>query len=157
VAENIVARASVRIDAPTDVVWTALIDPDVVRQYMFGATVTTDWRTGSPISWTGEWNGQPFHDKGYVVRVEPGRRLEYSHYSPLSGRPDAPEHYHLVAIALDQEDGGTRVDLVQSNIATHEVQEHSEANWRNVLQALKDVVERDWEASARPLEETPER
>jgi uncharacterized protein YndB with AHSA1/START domain len=108
---------------------------------MFGATVTTDWRTGSPITWRGEWNGQPFEDKGFVLRVEPGRRLEYSHYSPLSGRPDSPEHYHAVAITLTAEGAATRVDLVQSNVASHEVQEHSEANWHLALGALRDVVE----------------
>lgn len=141
--EHIVARASTLVDAPTDVVWNALTDPDMVRRYMFGATVTTDWRTGSPITWTGEWNGQPFEDKGFVLKVDPGRLLEYSHYSPLSGRPDVPEHYHVVAVTLTPEGSGTRVELVQSNIASHEVQEHSEANWHLVLGRLKEVVERD--------------
>ncbi len=141
--ENIVARASTVVDVPTDVVWNALTDPDIVRLYMFGATVTTDWRTGSPITWSGEWNGEPFEDKGFVLKVDPGRELEYSHYSPLSGRPDTPDQYHVVAVTLTPEGPGTRVDLVQSNVASHEVQEHSEANWRVVLDKLKKVVEGD--------------
>lgn len=141
--DHIVARASTVIDAPTDVVWTALTDPDIVKRYMFGATVTTDWRTGSPITWSGEWNGDPFEDKGFVLKVDPGRLLEYSHYSPLSGRPDSPEHYHVVAVTLTPDGRRTRVDLVQSNIATHEVQAHAEANWHFVLNGLKQTVEGD--------------
>jgi uncharacterized protein YndB with AHSA1/START domain len=143
VTDHIVARASTVIDAPTDVVWTALTDPDIVKRYMFGATVTTDWRTGSPITWSGEWNGDPFEDKGFVLKVDPGRLLEYSHYSPLSGRPDSPEHYHVVAVTLTPDGRRTRVDLVQSNIATHEVQAHAEANWHFVLNGLKQTVEGD--------------
>jgi uncharacterized protein YndB with AHSA1/START domain len=72
VTEHILARASTVIDAATDVVWKALTDPDIVRRYMFGATVTTDWRTGSPITWSGQWNGEPFEDKGFVLKVDPG-------------------------------------------------------------------------------------
>jgi len=141
VRDNIVARASILIDAPTDIVWQALVDPDSVKWHMFGAKVTTDWRTGSPITWSGEWNGEPFEDKGFVLRVDPGRVLEYSHYSPRSGRPDLPEHYHAIVITLTPEGTGTRVDLVQSNVASHEVREHSEANWHVVLEGLKRVIE----------------
>ena len=141
-ADGIVARASIEIDAPADKVWNALVDPDLVGQYMFGATVTTDWRTGSPITWSGEWKGKPFEDKGFVLRVEPLRLLEYNHYSPLSGLPDRSEHYHVVTIELTPLDAGTRVDLMQQNIASHEVREHSEANWEQMLGGLKKVVEK---------------
>ena len=141
-ADNPVARASIVIDAPSSAVWQALIDPDLIQEYMFGATVTTDWRTGSPITWSGEADGEPYRDKGFVLKVDPGRVLEYNRYSPLSGLPDAPEHYHVVRIELESEGAATRVNLEESNIASHEVWVHSEANWTQILEGLKDVVER---------------
>ena len=86
--ENFIAKASIAINASRQTVWQALMSPDAIKEYMFGARVDSDWREGSPISWKGEW-GQP-RDKGTILQVRPERRLQYSHYSPLSGLPDAP-------------------------------------------------------------------
>ena len=37
-----VARAAVTIDAPLARVWAALVDPEALRRYMFGATVVSE-------------------------------------------------------------------------------------------------------------------
>ena len=44
-----IAEATVSINAPIAAVWHALRDPELIRQYMFGAEVDTDWREGEPI------------------------------------------------------------------------------------------------------------
>ena len=62
--EDLSAKASVTIHAPVGKVWDALVNPQVIKRYMFGATVVSDWKEGSPIAWKGEWKGQPFEDKG---------------------------------------------------------------------------------------------
>jgi hypothetical protein len=31
-----------------------LIDPNLIKEYMFGSLVETDWQVGSPIVWKGE-------------------------------------------------------------------------------------------------------
>jgi hypothetical protein len=50
---------------------------------MFGATVETDWRPGSAITWSGEYNGQRYRDKGqtdaqipYGIRASAVQRIE---------------------------------------------------------------------------------
>jgi uncharacterized protein YndB with AHSA1/START domain len=45
--EKPIARATVRINAPTERVWNALVDPNAIKQYMFGAQVHSDWQEGS--------------------------------------------------------------------------------------------------------------
>ena len=140
-SEGEVARAAVEVDAPVDEVWDALVTPGTIEKYMFGAKVDSDWQEGSPITWKGEWKGKPYEDKGEIVRCEPGRLLEYTHYSPLSGEPDAPESYHTVTIELAEQDGQTRVSLSQDNNPTAEAREHSEKNWATMLDGLKKVVE----------------
>ena len=40
--ENLVAKASTVIDAPATAVWSALVDPKALKQYMFGSTVISD-------------------------------------------------------------------------------------------------------------------
>ena len=64
----------------------------------------------------GEWNGQTFEDKGEIVTFEPERELAYSHFSPMTGKPDEPENYHLVDITLDGASDTTNVTLEQSNL-----------------------------------------
>jgi uncharacterized protein YndB with AHSA1/START domain len=139
---NLIAKASVVIDAPSTKVWDALVSPDAIRQYMFGAHVVTDWREGSPIIWKGEWQGKSYEDKGVVLRFEPGRTLRYSHFSPLSGLPDEPENYHTVTVELTGEGNRTRVSLVQDKNDTEEARAHSEKNWSMMLAGLKKLVER---------------
>ena len=55
---NLIATASVSIDAAPDRVWTALTDPDAIRRYMFGSEVTSDWQVGSAITSAGEYEGR---------------------------------------------------------------------------------------------------
>lgn len=136
-----VAHASVTISASPERVWEALTDPNMIKQYMFGSTVTSSWKVGAPITWKGEMNGKAYEDKGSIQRFDPPRLIEYTHFSPLSGQPDVPENYHLVRVKLSPADGATRVDLEQTGNPTEESRKHSENNWTQMLNGMKKVVE----------------
>jgi uncharacterized protein YndB with AHSA1/START domain len=142
------AEAAVDIIAPRREVWRSLTDPERIKEYYLGAEVQTDWQVGSPITFKGEWDGKSYEDKGEILEVEPERKLSYSHYSPTGGNPDAPENYHVVAITLEDRDGGTHVTLRQSNLrggATDEDRanrEQYEKNWKQMLDGLKETTER---------------
>ena len=139
--DNLTATAWTTIKASSEVVWDALVDPEAIRAYMFGTTVTTDWHEGNPITWEGEWQGRHYRDKGTVLHVQPTKELEYTHYSPLSGEPDEPANYHTVRIELDEEKDRTHVMLTQDNNPSEEARKHSQKNWETVLRGLKDFVE----------------
>jgi uncharacterized protein YndB with AHSA1/START domain len=139
--ENIMAKATTTIDKPVANVWRALVTPETINRYMFGATVVSDWREGSPIVWRGEWKGKPYEDKGEIVRIEPGRMLRYTHWSPLSGLPDLPENRHTVTVELEGQGACTRVSLSQDGNRTGEERAHSEENWKKMLDGLKKVAE----------------
>ncbi len=138
--KNLIARASINIVAPGEKVWNALVDPEVIQQYMFGTRVISDWRKGSPIVWRGEWQGKSYEDKGVILQLEAGRSIQYSHFSPLSGLPDQPENYHTVTIELSVEGNQTQVVLTQDKNATEEERAHSEQNWGMMLTALKKLL-----------------
>lgn len=138
---GIVARATTEIEAPVSRVWDALVNPDAIREFMFGTTVSSDWREGSPITWSGEWQGKKYEDKGTLLRVQPGKALEYTHFSPLAGLPDRPENYHTVAIELKDLGSRTAVELTQDNNPTEEARQHSEKNWAAMLASLKKLLE----------------
>jgi len=140
-ATDLIAKASVDIAATEEAVWRALVDPAAITEYMFGATVTSEWREGSPITWAGEYEGKAYEDKGEITAFEPNKRLAYTHFSPLSGQPDVPENYHHVTIELTAEGVGTRVSLEQDNNADEEARDHSAKNWETMLAGLKRYVE----------------
>ncbi len=139
--KTLIAQASISIAAPVGKVWDALVNPQLIKQYMFGTTVVSDWKQGSAITWKGEWKGKPYEDKGKIQKVEPRRLLQYSHYSPLSG-PDTPENHHTVTIEIVEAGKQTRVSLSQDNNAGEEARQHSEQNWKMMLDGLKKLLEK---------------
>lgn len=140
-ATNLIARSSILIDAKPGDVWKALTSPEAAREYMFGATVETDWREGHPIVWKGEWKGRPYEDHGVLLHVSPPRALQYSHVSPSAGKPDTLEQQHTVTIELAEKQKGTLVSLSQDNNPTAEACAESAKQWDSMLVGLKRVVE----------------
>jgi uncharacterized protein YndB with AHSA1/START domain len=138
---QLVAKTSISIHSPANKVWDALITPELVSRYMFGARVESTWKAGAPIVWKGEWKGKPYEDKGIVVEATPEHLLQYTHFSPLSGQPDVPENYHTVTIALSDSGDSTLVELSQDHNPTEAARAESEHNWQVMLQGLKKTAE----------------
>jgi uncharacterized protein YndB with AHSA1/START domain len=139
--KGLIARTATTINATSAEVWDALVDPKAIKQYMLGADVASDWREGHPITWKGEWQGKSYKDKGVILQLKPGRTLQYSHFSPLSGLPDKPENYHTVTIDLEGKGEQTRVSLAQDNNPTEEARDDAEKNWGMMLTGLKKFLE----------------
>ena len=59
-AETLVARVSLTINAARAKVWDALIDPEKIKQYILASDVVSEWRQGSSIVWKSEFQGKPF-------------------------------------------------------------------------------------------------
>jgi len=134
---------TVTIDASSAEVWDALTNPDKVKQYMHGTHVSSDWKVGSPIRWTGEWKGKPYEDKGQVLEVRPLKLLRYTHWSPMGGGEDKPENYHTVTYELSGDDGRTVLTLTQDNNPTQEeADKMAKDNWGPVLSGLKETAEK---------------
>ena len=136
-----VATAIIDIGVPPSKVWQVLVDPERIREYMFGSQVVTDWRPGSPILFRGEWEGKPFEDKGTIIEVDEPRLLRFTHYSPLSGAPDVPESYHTLTYTLEEIPEGVRVTLTQDNNDTEEAAAHSAEMWRHVVEGVRTAAE----------------
>jgi len=139
--EDIIARVSVVVDAPKEKVWEALVTPEIIEQYFFGTKVNSDFKVGSPITWKGEWEGKSYEDKGVIREAKKDQLLQFTHLSPSSGEKDLPENYRIVTIILSESDGKTRVTLTQDNNHSEAAREHSEENWKGMLNELKKVVE----------------
>ena len=139
--KGLMATATVTIGSDASKVWKSLTTPEAIKKWMFGADVESEWQIGSPIIWSGEFNGKKYKDKGEILRFEPRLALSFSHFSPLSGEPDIPENYHTVDIRLSEKERTTTVSLDQDNNANEESRAESEKNWKAVLDDLKKQVE----------------
>jgi uncharacterized protein YndB with AHSA1/START domain len=136
--ENYIVKIQIPINAKADKVWKALTDPSIIRQYMFGTTVITDWKVGSKITWKGEWKGKPYEDHGKVLELQRGKKLKYDH---MSGQSDNPEMYPTVTIELSENGNQTILSLVQDHNRTEESKAESEKNWKMMFGEMKKIVE----------------
>ena len=137
-----VATAEVDISGSPAQVWNALTDPVLIERYMFGSRVQTSWEPGTPITWKGEYDGRAYEDKGEVIRVDPQRRLEVTHFSPLTGQEDVPENYHRLVYELEEHGDTVHLTLQQDNNGSEDEASHSAENWQVMLTGLKELVER---------------
>ena len=132
------AVAEIDIDAPAARVWDVLTSPEQLKKLWFGAEVETDWEVGSPITWSGDWEGRPYQDKGKILEVQPERLLKLTHFSPLTGQDDVPENYHTLTYTLT---GNTHLKLEQDKNATEEEADHSQDMWEMLVAKVKEAAE----------------
>jgi uncharacterized protein YndB with AHSA1/START domain len=138
---DFVASSSVTVEAPPSHVWDIITDPAATKEFMFGAELATDWSVGGPITWRGSWEGKEYEDKGVILDVDPGRRLVYTHFSPLGGQDDKPENYHTLTWTLQDQGGRTLLTLAQDNNSTAEAAEHSQRMWDRLVADVKRLSE----------------
>ena len=72
----------------------------------------------------------------------PGALLRYTHLSSVSALADVPEHYSVIAFALDAVEGGTSVRLMAERFATETIYRHLDLYWRGTMEVFKAFVER---------------
>ncbi len=139
--QQLTGKSGIVINANASKVWDALTNPELIKKYFFGTEVKTDWKVGSSIRFTGEWEGKTYEDKGTILVNDPEKLLKYNYWSSLSGKEDKPENYQLVSYYLELSDNKTMLTIKQEGIQSEQEKEHSENNWKQVLQDLKNLVE----------------
>lgn len=139
---NIEFAITQQVKAPIAEVWDALINPAKIKQYLFGTDTHCDWKVGSSLRFTGEWEGKPYEDKGTILAIEKEKVLSYNYWSNFSGMPDVPENYQIITFRVKEVSGKTEIQLTQQNIRSDEAKAHSQENWKMVLNSLKQLVEK---------------
>jgi uncharacterized protein YndB with AHSA1/START domain len=138
---TLISKASTTINAPAEKVWEALTNPEIVKQYFFGTNQQSDWKVGSDITWTGEWEGKAYKDKGKILDIVPGKRLQYTYFSSMTGDADLPENYRTVTFDLKGNGNSTEITITQDNNKSEESRAHSEQNWNWILDSMKKLLE----------------
>jgi uncharacterized protein YndB with AHSA1/START domain len=138
---------TIHIDATPEKVWHALTDVGCIASWTSNEelTVTTDWEVGGPIVFQGTLHGGKirFENKGVVHAFEPGRLIQYTHWSSLSRRvvSDSPENHVSIRFILLPAESGTRLELALGNLFDTAVRGHIDFHWDMTLPVLKRFCE----------------
>jgi len=135
-----VSTSAITIEAPREIVWSALTRPEYVRRWQYNSDLTTDWIVGQAIRFSAEWQGQTFAQWGTVLEFEFPNRLRYSLFAPRPGLEDRPENYFTMTYQLTDVVDGTMVTFVHEDPRELDGIENNVDQEDPVLMALRDVV-----------------
>lgn len=141
-SKELISKSSIDINSSSTKIWEALIEPEIAKEYFFGAKIVTDWKEGSPITFKGEYNGNKYEEKGVILNVEPNTQLQYSHWSHFDGLPDTPENYRTWTFDITEKNGTTLLTISEDNIPTEKQRSRSDEFWNEALLKIKQIIEK---------------
>jgi len=125
------AKRSIIINASPARVWDALINPEIIKQYLFGTQAISNWKVGDSITYKGTWEGKSYEDKGKILQLIPERIFQSTYWSSMSGTEDRPENYATLTYEIESRPNGTLLTVSQDNNASKEASEHSKKKLGN--------------------------
>jgi uncharacterized protein YndB with AHSA1/START domain len=133
--------STIKLNASLDKVWETLTNPAKVKLWQYGSELITTWEVGSSIEFTTEWEGQIFKQWGKVLEIKQNGFLKYSLFAPRPGLEDKPENYFVMNYVLTNENGQTKLEIIQEDNRPNAVQEEPQGEENPILQSLKNIVE----------------
>ena len=77
---TLIAEISISVNATPAQVWNVLTTPELIKRYLMGTDVITDWKEGSTITYSGVYEGKKYHDKGIIRKTEPIKILQSTYF-----------------------------------------------------------------------------
>ncbi len=144
--QELIVSKNIHLKADIFQVWDALTNPRLTKKYFFNCEVRSDWRVGSPITWTGNYEGKDTKVQGKILQIEPGKLLKYTAWSKASGLEDIPSNHTIVTARLIKVGNEVSLSVTDENFGSGEGAEAryqaSVKGWDMVLKGLKELVER---------------
>jgi uncharacterized protein YndB with AHSA1/START domain len=139
---GLLINKSIEMNAGPAKVWDALVNPEKIKQYFPGAETTTDWKIGSEIVFTHQYEGQEFKNKGVILNFDPNHLLSYTYWTAFSNTEDKPENYTTITFSLSAINDTTTLTLTQTNFKNEEWYRSLETGWDFVLGRIKEITEK---------------
>jgi uncharacterized protein YndB with AHSA1/START domain len=131
----------IRINASRQKVWDTITKPELVKLWQFGSDLLTSWEIGSDIKFRTAWEDKVFEQWGKVLEVRPTEIVKYSLFAPRPGLEDKPENYFIMSYVLTEENGQTKLEIIQEDNRLNAVQEEPQGEENPVLKLLKQLAE----------------
>jgi hypothetical protein len=140
-SRNLIITKEGNILADTKKVWGVLTETSTDWNGVVIETIS-EWKPNSTIIFSFVWDGKQYADKGVIVDFEPGKKFSHTYWSSFSGLRDEEKNYSKVQYELTTTDTGTILKLTHSNFATETMYDHSDRNWEDTLDKIKEGCER---------------
>lgn len=148
-AEPLIIKNSITINAPVATVWDALVNPEQTKQYMFGCETVSNWKPGSELLWKGVYEGNEMvFVKGEILQIEPEKFLEYTTIDPNSDIDDTSENYLRVTYELIPDGSQTILNVTQGDYSTvaegerrYQDSYNNGEGWNPILVEIKKLLE----------------
>lgn len=139
-AQELTIKKDILLEAPVGVVWQALTDPKIVKEYMFNCVVESDWKKDSRIAFRDE---KKIQAEGIIREIIPERQLVYTLSEPERTTADFRNDL-LVQISLKPQGNSTRLCVIQGDYSLLENAEErfsdAEAGWNHVIGLLRKLM-----------------
>lgn len=133
--------STIRLNATKDKVWDTLTKPELVKLWQYGSNLQTSWKIGTPIKFRTEWGDKVFEQWGQVLEFQQNELIKYSLFAPRPDLEDKPENYFIMIYKLTEDNGQTKLEIVQEDNRPNAVQEEPQGEENPVLKSLKDIAE----------------
>ena len=139
-SRNLILVKQRHINANAKTIWDVLTAPTTDWNGIIIETVS-DWKPNSDIVFSFVWDGKEYSDRGKIINFEPERLFTHTYWSIFSGLPDKEENYSIIQYELLPTKEGTILKLTHSHFATEIMYEHSDENWEDTLDKIKEECE----------------
>jgi uncharacterized protein YndB with AHSA1/START domain len=133
--------STIRIKATIQKVWDTITKPELVKLWQYGSDLQTTWEVGSDIKFRTEWDGKIFEQWGKVLEIRPTELIKYNLFAPRPNLEDKPENYFVMIYILTDEDGQTKLEIIQEDNRLNAVQEEPQGEESPILRSLKQLAE----------------
>jgi uncharacterized protein YndB with AHSA1/START domain len=145
--KELIVTKSIKINVDTPRVWEAITHSEWTRKFMFNCDVVSDWKPGSTIEFISTLPDKDIVQvKGNILKIEPGKLLQYTVFGPNAGLKDIPSNYTTVTYKLTPDNEQTLVSVTQGDFSTIKDGEtrfgHSLKGWELALGKLKEELEK---------------
>lgn len=135
--------STIKINASKQKVWDTITKAELVKLWQYGSDLLTTWQIGSDIKFRTEWDGKVFEQWGKVIEVRPNELVKYSLFAPRPDLEDKPENYFVMSYILTEENGKTKLEIIQEDNRPNAVQEKPQDEENPILKSLKELAETD--------------
>lgn len=138
-AETVSQVFEIYIKTTPEQLWQAITDGSFTEKYFYGTKASSNWKAGSPYSYTGD-NGDVMLD-GKVIESDPPNRLSMTfnpHWMPEGGEfPESKLTYEIARIGE-----ACKLTLIHEGLAaSNPMTDGISRGWSEILSGLKTLLE----------------
>lgn len=114
--KELLIENTITINAPANIVWDLLTNPEKTKMYMFGCEALSTWNVGDELIWKGNYEGKEMvFVTGNIVSINTNKKLVYTTFDPNSSIENIPVNYLTVSYELFEENNHTTLVVTQGD------------------------------------------